>query len=180
MGLIPTFVEVTGEKPVGGLFAPPPILNTVKVGLSPSKIVDSCFNESSSKMMKKVFLFHVKNLFRFWNICFSPDIFVMLENGLIRNLRLNSKLRRNRMENKQLQYIYILSNILRAKGNQTIKINQLIYHSMRNIFFWKIIHKTGWRRLSQTLLKNIKIRHISASTAWNLIKFVLLYVQAEV
>ena len=29
-GLIPTFVEVTGEKLVGGLFAPPPILNRVK------------------------------------------------------------------------------------------------------------------------------------------------------
>ena len=28
-GLILTFVEVTGEKLVGGLFAPPPILNRV-------------------------------------------------------------------------------------------------------------------------------------------------------
>ena len=31
LGLIPTFVEVTGEKMVGGgLFAPPPLLNRVK------------------------------------------------------------------------------------------------------------------------------------------------------
>ena len=29
-GLVPTFLEVTGEKLVGGLFAPPPILNSVK------------------------------------------------------------------------------------------------------------------------------------------------------
>ena len=29
-GLIPTSVEVTGEKLVGGLLAPPPILNRVK------------------------------------------------------------------------------------------------------------------------------------------------------
>ena len=130
-------------------------------------------------MMKKFFLFHVKSLFRSWNICFSPDILVMLKNGLIRNLRLISKLRRHRMENKQLQYIYILPNISRTKGNHTIKIDQLIYYSMRNIFFWKIIHKTGWRRLSQTLLKYIKIRRISGSTVWNLIKFVLLYVRAE-
>ena len=28
-GLVPTFLEVTGEKLVGGLFAPPPILNSV-------------------------------------------------------------------------------------------------------------------------------------------------------
>ena len=30
-GLIPTFVEVTGEKLVAGLFAPPPILNRVNI-----------------------------------------------------------------------------------------------------------------------------------------------------
>ena len=29
-GLIPTFVEVTGEKLVGGLFAPVPTLNRIK------------------------------------------------------------------------------------------------------------------------------------------------------
>ena len=30
-GLIPTFVEVTGERLVGGLFAPPPILNRFNI-----------------------------------------------------------------------------------------------------------------------------------------------------
>ena len=30
LGLIPTFVEVTREKLVGGPFLPPPILNRVK------------------------------------------------------------------------------------------------------------------------------------------------------
>ena len=33
-GLIPMFVEVTGEKLVGGSFSPPPILDRVKYWLS--------------------------------------------------------------------------------------------------------------------------------------------------
>ena len=32
-GLIPTFVEVTGEKLVGGLFAPPPLLSWIGLTL---------------------------------------------------------------------------------------------------------------------------------------------------
>ena len=40
--LIPTVVEVTGEKLVGGLFAPLPILNRVKTGRI---VIAICFPE---------------------------------------------------------------------------------------------------------------------------------------
>ena len=40
--LIPTVVEVTGEKLVGGLFAPLPILNRVKTGCI---VIAICFPE---------------------------------------------------------------------------------------------------------------------------------------
>ena len=36
---------------------------------------------------------------------------------------------------QQIITIRILSNILRGKGNQTIKFSQLIEYKMRNIFF---------------------------------------------
>ena len=38
---------------------------------------------------------------------------------------------------KQTIAIHILSNISRSKGNQTIKVGQLIEHEMRNIFIDK-------------------------------------------
>ena len=42
---------------------------------------------------------------------------------------------------KQTIAIYIMSNISRSKGNQTMKFGQLIEHKLRNIFFCKIMHK---------------------------------------
>ena len=42
-GLIPTFVEVTGEKLVGGAFCPlPPIQNRVKPKLKAQKYICTC------------------------------------------------------------------------------------------------------------------------------------------
>ena len=37
----------------------------------------------------------------------------------------------------------MLPNILKSKGNQTMKVDQLIEYNMRNIFLEEIIHKTG-------------------------------------
>ena len=42
---------------------------------------------------------------------------------------------------KQIIAIHILPNISRSKGNQTIKIGQLIEYNVRNVFLEKIIHK---------------------------------------
>ena len=38
---------------------------------------------------------------------------------------------------KQITAIYLLSNILKNKDNQTIKLSQLLEYSMRNIFLEK-------------------------------------------
>ena len=44
---------------------------------------------------------------------------------------------------EQTTVIQILPNILRSKGNQTMKFGQLIECNMRNIFFEKLFTKCG-------------------------------------
>ena len=60
----------------------------------------------------------------------------MPKNGLIRKTRLISKFM---MSQRGLQTIAIqnLANILRSKGNQTMKLGQLIQYNMRTIFLEK-------------------------------------------
>ena len=38
---------------------------------------------------------------------------------------------------RQIRTMYILPNILRSKGNQVMKISQLIEYNMKNIFLEK-------------------------------------------
>ena len=56
---------------------------------------------------------------------------------------------------KQTIAIHLLSNISRSKGNQTIKVGQLIEYKMRNIFIdkWyiKFVGKAFPRPFSQKL-----------------------------
>ena len=42
---------------------------------------------------------------------------------------------------------YILLNISRLKGNQTMKFHQLIEHPKGNIFFLEIVQKSSFRSL---------------------------------
>ena len=42
---------------------------------------------------------------------------------------------------KQIIAIHILPNISRSKGNQTIKLGQLIEYNVRSVFLEKTIHK---------------------------------------
>ena len=44
---------------------------------------------------------------------------------------------------KQTIAIYVLSNVSRSKGNQTMKCGQLIEYNMRNIFLEKSFTKYG-------------------------------------
>ena len=44
---------------------------------------------------------------------------------------------------KQIIKIYILPNILRSKGNQTMKFGQLIERNMKNLFLEKSNTKFG-------------------------------------
>ena len=45
---------------------------------------------------------------------------------------------------KQTIAIHILSNICRSKGNQKMKLGQLIEYNMKNIFLEKSCTKCGW------------------------------------
>ena len=54
----------------------------------------------------------------------------MKENGLIKKLRLISKF----MISQTGKQIYILPNISRTNGNQTMEFGQLMQYNMRNIF----------------------------------------------
>ena len=65
----------------------------IKVGLSPSKkYIFNCFNDSPTKIIKNVFLFHIKSSFRSQDI----SVFVLIfsarrKNGLNRKIGLISK-----------------------------------------------------------------------------------------
>ena len=50
--------------------------------------------------------------------------------------------------------IYILINISRSKGNQTMKCGQLIEYNMRNIFLEKSYAKFGGKNFPDPFLKS--------------------------
>ena len=75
------------------------------------------------KNHEKCFLFYLKNFL------------VMYQNSLVRKIRLISNFMMSR--SGQTIVIHILPNILRSKGNQTMKFGQLIECNMRNIFLEK-------------------------------------------
>ena len=55
---------------------------------------------------------------------------------------------------KQTISIYILPNISRIKGNQTMKFDQLIEYDMRNNFLEKSYTKFGGETISRPFLKS--------------------------
>ena len=57
----------------------------------------------------------------------------MHRNGLIQKIRLISKLMTSQHGHQTIA-IYILANISRNKGSQTMKLGQLIEYNMRTIF----------------------------------------------
>ena len=93
---------------------------------------------------------------------FSKDLYlclnslVMQKNGLIRKIQLYSKFMTSQ-PGKQIIIINILPNIVRRKGNQTIKLGLLIDYNLRNIFFEKSYTKCGYsqkRLIPDPFLKN--------------------------
>ena len=52
---------------------------------------------------------------------------------------------------KQLIAIYMLPNISRSKGNETLKFGQLIDYNTRIIFLETSYTKCRWRNYSKTL-----------------------------
>ena len=64
------------------------------------------------------------------------DFLVMYKKGLIRKLRLISRLMTSHTE-QQIIAIYLLSNISKSQGNQAMKLGQLTEYKMRIIFLEK-------------------------------------------
>ena len=73
---------------------------------------------------------------------------------------------------QQVIAIHILSNILRSKGNLTMKVDQLIKYKMRNIFLEKSNIKCGGDANPRTLKSKL-------STSLDQQSESLLYVQFE-
>ena len=90
---------------------------------SPLKLVKMLFISP-----QKLFLFS-----RCSNFCF--DFFIMQKNGLIKKITLNSSFMASRPGSQTIK-IHILPNIVRNKGNQTMKFGQSIEYST-NIFLQK-------------------------------------------
>ena len=74
---------------------------------------------------------------------------------------------------QQVIAIHILSNILRSKGNLTMKVDQLIKYKMRNIFLEKSNIKCGGDANPRTVKSKL-------STSLDQQSESLLYVQFEV
>ena len=53
--------------------------------------------------------------------------------------------------------MHILTNILRSKGNQEMKLGQLIQHNMRNIFLEKSCTKCGGETIPKSISKKSKL-----------------------
>ena len=58
---------------------------------------------------------------------------------------------------KQTIAIHILPNILRSKGNKTMKFGQLIEYIMRNIFLEKSSTKVGGETITRPFSKKSKL-----------------------
>ena len=87
-------------------------------------------------MMKNAFYFTLKALFVLKIFKFLSWLFGHVKNGLIRKIRLISKLM-TAQPGKQTIAISISPNILVSKGNQIIKFGQVIEYIMRKNFLEK-------------------------------------------
>ena len=66
-------------------------------------------------------------------LSFCLKFLVLLQNGLLRKIRLTYKFMTSR-PGKQTIVIHVLPNIFRNKGNQAMKFGQLRKYNMKNIF----------------------------------------------
>ena len=94
------------------------------------------------KWWKMIFI-QSKKLFSFlWYLIFCPDFFGYVENILIRNGK-------NRV--KWMIARHILPNNARCKGNQIMKLGQLIEYNMKNVFLQKSLTKYDGEPISRPL-----------------------------
>ena len=96
-----------------------------------------------------------QQLFSFY-LNFCLDFLVMEQNGLIRKIRLISNFMTSK-PGQQTIVIHILPNISRSKGNQTIKLDQLIECNMRHICLEKLYAKCDWETSPRTFSENFNL-----------------------
>ena len=87
---------------------------------------------------------------------FCLDFLVMYQNGLIKKTMSISNFTTSQLV-EQTIVIHILPNILRSKGNQTIKFGQLIECNMRNIFLEKSYTKCGGETSPRPFSEKLKL-----------------------
>ena len=80
----------------------------------------------------------------------------MCENGLIRKIRLISKLMTSQPLKQKIE-IHILPFISRIKHNQTVKLGQLIEYKMTKIFLEKSYPKCGRKTSPKPFSKKSKL-----------------------
>ena len=120
------------------------------------KVIFTCSNENSLKMMKNLFYFMLKAPFVHEIFTFLSWLFGYVENSLIRKLRLISKCTTSK-NSQQIITIHILSNISGSKGNQTMKFGLLIEYNMRNISLEKSYTKCSGEGSPRSFCKKSKL-----------------------
>ena len=109
---------------------------------------------------------------------FCPDFLFMQKNSLIRKIRLISKSMTSQA-GKQTIAMHILANVLRSKGNQTLKFGQLIEYNMRNIFLENLYAKCNRETILRPARKKVKIEHISGSMWWSKVLYSLFLLHVK-
>ena len=98
----------------------------------------------------------------------------MQRNVLVKKVKVNFKIYA-----KQMITIYILSNISRSKGNQTMTFGQVIEYNMRNIFIERSYTKCGTAAGARPFYKISKFCISLDQQSEMLHTLFLLYVQVE-
>ena len=126
-----------------------------------------------------LFLFQLKSSSRFNKyLNFRPNFLVMQKNGLIRKLWLISKFMSQ--TGQQTITTYILRNISRNEGSQTMKFGLLIEYSKRNIFLEKSYRKCGGKASPRPFYKKSKLSITLNKQSEMLQRLILLNVLMEV
>ena len=108
------------------------------------------------KIDEKYFLFHLKSSFRSQNIqAFVWTFSSSRKNSLIRKIGLASKFMTSQPGSQTIA-IHILPKISRSKGNQAMKLGQLIEYNKRIIVLQKLWRKWGRETSSRTLFYFLK------------------------
>ena len=120
---------------------------------------------------QKLFLFS-----RYLSFCL--DFLVMQQNDLIKKIRLISIFMTSQT-GYQTIVIYILPNVSRSKGNQTMKFGQLIEYNMRNIFLEKSNIKCGRETSLRLFFEKLKLTISLDQQPKSFIQFVFIVCQVE-